>query len=160
MPTLIVEDGSGVDNANTYVDVAYLDSYASDRGFSIPTDEADKQVFLIRAFDYLHARLCDCVVFAPIQDALKKAQCQLVVEQQNRTLLYPKPITSSTEGFVTEKTVGPLTKKFSAGAGGRAATSQPVRIASVEVWLNKVEKEDGCECNGKSSYRYTDRVVT
>lgn len=160
MPTLIIEDGTGVDNANSYADVAYLDSYASDRGFNIPTDDADKQVFLIRAFDYLCTKLCDCVVFAPIQDALKKAQCQLVVEQQKRTLLYPKPITSSVEGFVTEKTVGPLTKKFSPVTGGRAATDQPVRIASVEVWLNKVKKEDGCECDGKGSYTYTDRVVT
>lgn len=160
MPTLIIENGSGVDNANSYADVTYLDSYASDRGFSIPTTEDDKEVFLIRAFDYLYARLCDCVVFFPIQDALKKAQCQLVVEQQNRTLLYPKPITSSTEGYVTEKTVGPLTKKFSPNIGGRAASSQPVRIASVEIWLNKITKEDGCECNGKTSYRYIDRVVT
>ena len=160
MPDLIIEDGSGVTDANSYADIAYLDKYATDRGFAIPSEETDKQVFLIRAFDYLCAKLCDCVVFVPIQDALKKAQCQLVVEQQKRTLLYPKPITSSVEGFVTEKTVGPLTKKFSRILGGRAAVDQPVRIASVEIWLNKVKKKDGCECDGKSSYIYTDRVVT
>ena len=159
MPDIIVEDGSNVDDANSYVDIAYLDLYASERGLSLPTELEDKQIFLIKAFDYLEARRSDYQGYKAVEEQktqwprtevyidhelldsdaipveLKKAQCQLVVEQQQRTLLYPKPRTSSVEGFVTQKTVGPLTKKFSLEGKGVSNPNAPILIASVEIFL-------------------------
>lgn len=55
MPEITVEDGSGVDNANSYMTVAELTSFASDRGLVLPEDNEVKETFLIRAFDYLES---------------------------------------------------------------------------------------------------------
>jgi len=43
MATLIVEDGSIVANANTYVDVAFVDTYATDHGLPLWTGTADEK---------------------------------------------------------------------------------------------------------------------
>lgn len=180
MPTLIVEDGSGVANANTYVDLAYLQTYADNRGLVLPTEDTDKEIYLLKAMDYLEGRRSDfqgskavddqafqwprknvqvdCVDVAIdlIPEELKKAQCQLVVEQQARTKLYPTPRFSSSEGFVTQKTVGPLTKKFSVDGKGTVSSSHPIRIASVELFLRPLTVEGSC-C-GQGTYKKTIRL--
>lgn len=179
MPTLIIEDGTGVANANSYVDVAYLDIYAADRGLTIPTADTDKEIFLLKAMDYLEGRRaeyqgsksvatqslqwprqlvqvdCSDVAIDSIPEELKKAQCQLVVEQQKRTLLYPAPITSSIEGLVTQKTVGPLTKKYAFNGKGLANPTKPIIIASVEMFLLPLTIKGSC-CNG--GYKRTIRL--
>lgn len=168
MPTLIVEDGSGVANANTYVDLTYLQSYADDRGLALPTEQADKEVYLLRAMDYLESRrqdyqgvkassdqslqwprkqvTLDCETFddATIPEVLKKAQCQLVVEQQQRTRLYPAPRTSSVEGLVTHKQVGPLVKKFAFDGKATTDPSKAIVIASVETFLHPLTIKGAC----------------
>lgn len=48
------EDGTGVANANSYVDVAFVDAYAADRGFTAWTGaDAVKEEALIRATDHI-----------------------------------------------------------------------------------------------------------
>ena len=160
MPTLIIEDGTGVSNANTYADLGFLDSYANDRGLFLPTDNEDKEKFLIVAFDYLQYRLNECgCEFTEIPINLMRAQAQLVVEQQRGTLLWPKPVTSSVEGFVTEKTVGPLTKKYAAGSNaGRANPKEPICIASVEVFLKSVLASDSCSGSSCCTWKQTIRA--
>lgn len=49
---LIVEDGSGVDGANTYADVATVTAYALNRGV-ILGDDAAVAVQIVKAMDYL-----------------------------------------------------------------------------------------------------------
>jgi len=49
---IIVEDGTIVVDANSYVTVAELDSFAALRGVTLPTLEADKEVLLISGTDY------------------------------------------------------------------------------------------------------------
>ena len=55
MATIIVEDGTGLSNANSYVSVADADTYLGDRGYTVWTDstEEDLQISLIRATDYV-----------------------------------------------------------------------------------------------------------
>lgn len=48
--TIIVEDGTKVANANSYISVANFQTYASDRGITISGTEED---LLIQAMDYL-----------------------------------------------------------------------------------------------------------
>lgn len=179
MPTLIIEDGTGVANANSYVSVAYLVAYAADRGLTIPTSDTDKEIFLLKAMDYLEGRRMDfqgakanseqalqwprvgvqidCVDIAItlIPEELKKSQCQLVVEQQKRTILYPAPRTSSTEGMVTQKTVGPLTKKYAFDGKGAVNPNKPIIISSVEIFLLPLTHNGAC-CDG--SYKRTIRL--
>lgn len=155
MPTIIVEDGTGVANANSYVSEAELDSYSSDRGVVIPSTSTAKQQYLILAMDYLSSfdyqwkgkKTVDTNPLAwprkevsisgllladdEIPQALKNAQCLLVVEQTAGTLLFPKPVQSVIEGLVTQKTIGPITKKFAFNGKGTANSSRPVKIASV-----------------------------
>lgn len=172
MPTLVVETGLGVANANTYASVAALEAYAESRGYSIPDAQADKEVMLLIAMDYLgdfeyQGEKTSSENSLPwprrnvyiqgglfdedaIPSLLVSAQCQLVVEQQKRTLLFPKAKTSTTEGFVTEKTVGPLTKKFAADGKGVASSSAVTTIASVLVFLKPLLASG----NGKTLLTY------
>lgn len=55
---IIVEDGSGVANANSYVSVEDARTYASNRGTELPTDDDEVAAMLIRASDYLEAQAC------------------------------------------------------------------------------------------------------
>jgi len=55
MPTLIKEDGSTVANANSYVSVAELTAYLSDRGLTWSGTAGAEDAVLIRAMDYLES---------------------------------------------------------------------------------------------------------
>lgn len=177
MPDIFVEDGSNVTNANSYVDVAFLDTYAANRGLTLPTDIADKQVMLIKAFDYLEGRrsefrgskvtetqsnqwprqnVCiDNVLLdsATIPEELKKAQAQLVVEQQNGVNLFPAPITLSDRGLTTKIRLGPMEKTFSDRDRGVASSQGPVRIAAVEHFLRPL-----LNTGGSNGWKRTIRV--
>lgn len=55
---IIVEDGSGVANANSYVSVADARTYAEQRGVTLPVSDDEVATQLIRAMDYLEAQAC------------------------------------------------------------------------------------------------------
>ena len=157
---LIVENGSGVLNANSYIDLAYLANYATSRGYSLPLSTLDRERFAIVAMDYLESyrdkfKGVKSFPMQPFQwprenvfidgtelegdyipEELKKAQCQLVIEQQLRTVLFSTPRNSSVNGFVTQETVGPLTIKYTNKGEGALNGSEVIRIAGVEVWLS------------------------
>ena len=52
---LIIEDGSNVENANSYVPVADLVMYARMRSVTIPDMDEDIEALLIRAMDFLES---------------------------------------------------------------------------------------------------------
>ncbi len=52
MATLIVEDGSIVSGANTYVTVAEFQQFCSDRNITINNSRGDESELLIKAMDY------------------------------------------------------------------------------------------------------------
>ena len=54
---LIVEDGTGLANANAYVSVEFADEYFSARGNQtwVGLGSADKEAAIIKATDYLEA---------------------------------------------------------------------------------------------------------
>lgn len=53
MATIIVEDGTIVTGANSYISEAELDTYAADRGVTIVA--ADKKVLIIKSMDYIES---------------------------------------------------------------------------------------------------------
>ena len=149
---LVVEDGTVVSGANSYIDLPFLIMFASDRGFELPVLDEDKEELAIVAIDYLeHYRsryqglkvdgdqplqwprtpvTIDGFVFPsneiPIE--LKNAQAQLVVEQHLGIPLYPLPssytsTSSSVAGDIIQETVGPLTIKYSSGGSSSTAAS-------------------------------------
>lgn len=50
---LVVEDGSGVPDAESYASVALARSYATAHGYTLPTDDAEVEVLLRKAAQYL-----------------------------------------------------------------------------------------------------------
>lgn len=162
MPTITVEDGSGVSGANSYVDVAYVDSFADDRGLDLPDTTLVKEQYIIKAMDYLgfftdrldgyKTATTNDLPFPrkefyvngeeieddEIPEELKQGLAQLVVEQHAGTALWPTAKTNTGEGYVTEKTLGPMTKKFSDKGQGSASSYGPTHIMSVAAFLNQV----------------------
>lgn len=55
--TIVVEDGTGAANANSYVRIQYARTYASNRGIVLPSDD-EVAAMLIRSTDYLEAQEC------------------------------------------------------------------------------------------------------
>jgi len=150
---LIVEDGSIVANANSYVDLTFARAYATARGFDLPAVDVDLEALLLRAVDYLEAKRAkfqgtktepltqtmqwprynveiDCSNidsdYIPVE--LKNAQSQLAVELNSGVDIQP---TKEAGSFVIEDTVGPLTTIYSEKIG---IGSQP-SISSVDSLL-------------------------
>lgn len=136
--SLIIENGTIVVNANSYVTVTEAKAYASARALSLPALDADIEPLLISAMDYLESKRAqyqgtksdpanqalqwprmgvyiDCVEIGvnTIPKELKDAQCRLACEQYSGVDIMP----TKTGPFVTEETVGPLTTKYDASQG-------------------------------------------
>lgn len=58
MPTLVVEDGTGLVNANSYIDVAYADSYFTNKGDLVwdTYTLADKETYVFNAATAVDAK--------------------------------------------------------------------------------------------------------
>ena len=57
MAVLVIEDGTGKTDSNTYVDEAGLTTYATDRGITLnAADDTAKAALLIKAMDYIEAQ--------------------------------------------------------------------------------------------------------
>lgn len=52
---LIVEDGTGVTGANSYVSVEEIRAYCEQRGISLPTASSEVEVMAVLAFDYIES---------------------------------------------------------------------------------------------------------
>lgn len=53
--TLIVEDGTGIDNANSYVTLAEARAYALARGVTLSATDSVVEILVIKAMDYLES---------------------------------------------------------------------------------------------------------
>ena len=53
---LVVEDGTGVANADSYVSVADFESWATKRGYLLPPAEADVESLLYKACDFIERK--------------------------------------------------------------------------------------------------------
>lgn len=130
---LIVENGSIVANANSYVDLAYARTYANSLGLTLPTIDAECEQLLLNGMEFIesfkqkfqgHIVDIDQTTQFPrnlvyvggylvsntlIPDNLKKAQVRAAIEISNGTDFF-----ETVNGqFITEETVGPLTTKYS-----------------------------------------------
>lgn len=154
---LVVEDGTIVAGANSYVDVASARSYACARGMSLSDDDLTLEAQLIVAMDYLESLrdkyqgtktepgiqelqwprqdvVIDCEELDPntIPVELQKAQCQLAVEQEAGAILFP----TESGKFVTREKVGPLETEFS----DKVIPSTQPNMTSVDALLEPLLK--------------------
>jgi hypothetical protein len=132
--TITVEDGSLIADANSYVSVADVRTYATQRGVTLPASDDEVAVMLINATDYLEAQALRyqgekvdaatqalawpraCVVLdgldfatTAIPKQLVSAQCALVLVQSQGVVL--QPVIQASD-YVVEETVGPITTKY------------------------------------------------
>lgn len=135
---LIVEDGSIVANADSYIDLAYARAYATARGVTLPADDAEAEALAYKAMDYLEGKRAeyqgdktdplnqelqwprtgvkiDCTEVASdfIPKELKQAQARLMIEANAGVEIQP----TRSGGFIVEDTTGPLTTKYSEKIG-------------------------------------------
>lgn len=153
---LIVEDGTGVLNADSYVSVADAKAYALSRAANFPTGDAEIQILLIQAMDYLEALRpvqgsktyftqslqwprsgvrIDCIDFPfdAIPAVLKKAQMQLAIDAHLLGDLQP-----TTDGFaVAREKVDVIEIEYATGGrlSNSTSPSQPV-LLKAQQWID------------------------
>lgn len=151
---LVVEDGTGVDGANTYVTRAGYIAYAAARGVEINDDDpADYQ--LIKAMDYLSGLNWKGQVLVAFQPLPWPRQFVYIGADVFPTDEVPKDVVSAqcalamildagfdiapvfSGGLVTEDTVGPITTKYSDKFGPpTGAPNTPAVSALLKKWIN------------------------
>lgn len=144
---LIIEDGTGKSDAQSYAAAADLTAFAAARGITLTAaTDAAKEILLIRAMDYLEAqepqfqgtRFSETQALAfpredivlhgqevaetPLPALLIKALCQLAVYADSGDL-----VASGDGREVIKKKVGPLETTYSESGGG--ANPQPALTA-------------------------------
>lgn len=131
---LVLEDGTGLEDADSFVSLAEVRAFASSRGVTLSEDDATVETLIILAHDYILARegqlqgirlkesqalpyprrgvclygryLADGV----IPRTLKSAIAQLVIESLTISILPAR-----TDSRVVRETVGPITTVYSDG---------------------------------------------
>lgn len=101
---MVVEDGTGVEGANSYLTVAAFRDLAADRGATVPVADSACEALLIQACDYLELKkysgekffeeqglafprlAADGITAMPIPAPVVKAQYLLALEAQNGSL--------------------------------------------------------------------------
>jgi hypothetical protein len=134
--SIIVEDGTGLENANSYASVEGATIYFEERkNNSWPIDNIARGAALIKATDYIDARFGNQFIGFPktnkqslqwpriktnrfgeseIPLILKRACFEYAVRAANGPLIPDIELTNGVAVFANRKKVGPLEKSFSA----------------------------------------------
>jgi hypothetical protein len=161
---LIVEDGTGVENANSYSGLNDLRAYASARGVTLPSEDPALEVLVIKAMDFLESKRAEyqgSKVFADqslqfprtgvyvdsilmdndkVPTLIKSALAQLCMEMINDPDIMP-----NSKGYAVRKTTvteSGVSTEFATGENNVAA-SMPVgtTYAKVEALLRPLLRQ-------------------
>jgi len=158
--TIIVEDGTGVADANAYVDAAGARAYAALRGITLPAAPESGvdpvEPWLILASDYLESK---CYIFtqATLTQGLSwprkprcwdsnpadylmptkviNAQCQLVIEQFNGISLLPTTPGGADGQFVVREKVDVIETTYSEKLGTLSTPTMPAVDALLREYV-------------------------
>jgi hypothetical protein len=169
---VIVEDGSNVPDANAFVSVSDVKTYAEHRGLTLPTTDDGVASLIIRSTDYINSKECEFQgVRTYVDQELSWPRTGVFINCQEWPAdAIPKALTAATvmmcvalnEGFdpwanvnaaenVIEDTVGPITTRYSdaiAELGGVPSVSVP----AFDALLAPLTK-DGCYSGGLRTVR-------
>lgn len=155
---LIIEDGTIVSDANSYATIAEVRAYATARGVILPVADADVEVMLIKAGDFLNAIdnfRGDAVEFTQsmnwprnnviiglnvvgndvVPTSIKKAQMQLVCHLADGVDI--NPIT--TGNFVIKEKIGPLETVYSDALNTDPAPTLPLVDALLAPFISPLK---------------------
>lgn len=160
---LIIEDGSIVAGANSYITVVEARTYADARGITLPADDAEVEVLLVSSMDYLEAQrnkyqgskiesgqslqwprypvYIDGFLIGSntIPNELKNAQSQLSMEVFAGVDVLP----TTSGSFVTKEKVGPIETEYSESVG----TGSAPNMSAVNSLLKPLYKPSAA-CGG------------
>lgn len=146
----VLEDGTGISNANSYANEAELDAYLDDRGVTKPAGNID--ALLVRATDYIEMRWGakfagtklvstqrlsfprgDLDEYPGVPECLKNATIEYAVRAASGSLA-PDPVfdTTGRRATKTKRKVGPIeteTQYAENGAGAIAPLFRPYPLA-------------------------------
>lgn len=160
--TIIVEDGTGKEDSNSYIDVEYAKTYASNRNVILPDNDNEIAAMLINSSDYIESKECkfsgertnenqalswprknamvNCKPFADnqIPKQLKDAQAALVIVVNSGVDLFSNYGPSD---YITEETIGPITTKYA----DPVEVGMTKHFGAADALLNKLYN-GGCGC--------------
>jgi hypothetical protein len=152
----VVEDGTGLANANTYAEKPFLTAYASDRGVTIADGDIEKFAYL--AMDWLAqydthwigepATETQALAWPrkgaffrgkPLADdavpmRVQLIQAALVMAQAQGVVLMPDLDFSNRDAFVIAETTGPLSTQWAEGVA--QVVGAPPILRTVETLLD------------------------
>lgn len=137
MVDLVIENGDGLPNANSFVSIDEARIYALNRGVTLSAVDDEIAIQLIKSTDYLNSLECEfksmrlnevqslCFprVNVGIPQAVKNAQCQAVIEQANGYELMP---TVSATNYVTKEKIDTLEITYADPIQAGIAPSFPI----------------------------------
>ena len=153
---LVIEDGTIVEGANSFVTVAEIRAYATARGVSLPVADGEVEPFAVTAWDFiasLESRMLGVrtdpeqegpyprtgvVIYSAellpdaIPSTLKKAQMQLALDV---SLGVPIFTDDTAEPAVKREKVGPIETEFFDG-GGSSSTSGGAALSAAWGYLS------------------------
>jgi hypothetical protein len=159
--TLVIEDGTGKLDGQSYASVDDLRAYAKLRGATLPTQDSACEILLMKAMDYLEGLNYQGERFRPDQQPLSwprvdveiegwplpyndiprqliYAQCALAIEAQTTELLPTRDI-NDPSGAVTSQTVGPVTTVYTNAGVVRRVPA----VAKADVMLRLLLRRQG-----------------
>jgi hypothetical protein len=159
---LIIENGSLVVNANSYVTVSQVRDYASARGILLPSADADIEHYLIKAMDYLESitnykgdkvniaqnlewpRVNVTIGLSTVDSSiipaqLLKAQMQLALHVSDGIDL--NPIT--TGNFVVKEKIGPIETQYSETLNTDLSPTLPLVDALLYILISPSKPKSG-----------------
>lgn len=158
---LVIEDGTGKADANSYASTATLKAYAKERGVTLPSSEAALEILLLKAMDTMKGlryvgeratkeqaldwpRYNVCVDGFPFASTelpreLEQAQCALAIEWNTTDMLPTTP--ANAPGPVVSKTVGPISVAYASNNGA----SRVPHSAKAEVLLRMLLVRHGLQ---------------
>ena len=149
---LVVENGTQVVGANSFVSVVDFREYAENRGVILPVTDSLVIPFLVKALDYIESKACEFqgtlvletqalswprsgaivngrnIAQTSIPKQLIDAQCQAAIAVNAGLELLPN---STVSDYVIEETVGPITTKY--------ADPSKVRLGNLAPTLGAVD---------------------
>lgn len=158
---IVVEDGTIVAGANSYLTVAEVTAFALERGVTLSAVAGVVDVLLVKAKDYIEARealfvghrvsegqvLCwpryaYCVRSDQVPAKIRDAQGFLVMAAAATTPVNILPVSATLEPFpVTKKKLGPMEKSYAVPVGAQVPTWP--RVPAAEENLAYYYKRSG-----------------
>lgn len=153
--TLIVEDGTIVADANSYISLSELRSFALSFGVTLSTDDSELEADALKAMQYLMNQNYKGERVSKDQELdwprknvylygfeieettiprdLKSAQSELVIQLHNSVDILP----TVTERQLKSKTTGPLKKEWFGTEGSGPSNNDPI-LPTVDRYLDEL----------------------